>query len=100
MRVRASTTVICRRMVAIEVRFAAVSTDTMRSLGINFQKLGSGMQFATGVPGSITGRMNSSSAARLALAVTELITPADREMEAAQSRPGVPLCSIPLPRSV
>jgi pilus assembly protein CpaC len=42
-----------RRMVAIEVRFAAVSTNTMKALGINFQKLGSGMQFATGVPGSI-----------------------------------------------
>jgi pilus assembly protein CpaC len=43
-----------RRMVAIEVRFAAVSTSTMKSLGINLQKLGSGMQFATGVPGSIS----------------------------------------------
>ncbi|HTT96772.1 MAG TPA: pilus assembly protein N-terminal domain-containing protein [Rhizomicrobium sp.] len=43
-----------RRMVAIEVRFAAVSTSTMKSLGINFTKLGSGMQFATGVPGSIS----------------------------------------------
>jgi len=43
-----------RRMVAIEVRFAAVSTNTMRALGMNFQKLGSGMQFASGVPGSIS----------------------------------------------
>ncbi len=43
-----------RRMVAIEVRFAAVSTSTMKALGINLQQLGSGMQFATGVPGSIT----------------------------------------------
>lgn len=43
-----------RRMVAIEVRFAAVSTSTMKALGINLQKLGSGMQFATGVPGSIS----------------------------------------------
>jgi len=42
-----------RRMVAIEVRFAAVSTSTMKALGLNFQKLGSGMQFASGVPGSI-----------------------------------------------
>ncbi|HVU22388.1 MAG TPA: hypothetical protein VHE09_16780, partial [Rhizomicrobium sp.] len=44
-----------RRMVALEVRFAAISTNTMKALGLNFQKLGSGMQFATGVPGSITG---------------------------------------------
>src|SRR5262249_15479685 len=42
------------RMVAIEVRFAAVSTSTMKALGINFQKLGSGMQFAASVPGSIS----------------------------------------------
>ncbi len=43
-----------RRMVAIEVRFAAVSTNTMKALGLNFQKLGGGIQFATGVPGSIS----------------------------------------------
>jgi pilus assembly protein CpaC len=43
-----------RRMVAIEVRFAAVSTNTMKALGLNFQKLGGGMQFATGVPGSVS----------------------------------------------
>jgi pilus assembly protein CpaC len=48
-----------RRMVAIEVRFAAVSTNTMKALGINFQKLGSGMQFASGVPGSISSAVLS-----------------------------------------
>lgn len=42
-----------RRMVALEVRFAAVSTETMKSLGLNFQKLSGGFQFASGVPGSI-----------------------------------------------
>jgi pilus assembly protein CpaC len=42
-----------QRMVAVEVRFAAVSSGTMRALGLNFQKLGGGFQFATGVPGSI-----------------------------------------------
>lgn len=42
-----------RRMVALELRFAAISTETMQSLGLNFQKLGGGMQFASGVPGSI-----------------------------------------------
>ena len=42
-----------QRMIAVEVRFAAVATNTMRALGLNFQKLGGGFQFATGVPGSI-----------------------------------------------
>lgn len=44
-----------RRMVAVEIRFAAVSTSTLKALGLNFQKLGGGFQFASGVPGSITG---------------------------------------------
>lgn len=43
-----------QRMIAVEVRFAAVATSTMRALGLNFQKLGGGFQFATGVPGSIS----------------------------------------------
>lgn len=43
-----------QRMIAVEVRFAAVATNTMRALGLNFQKLGGGFQFATGVPGSIS----------------------------------------------
>ncbi|MGN6148830.1 MAG: type II and III secretion system protein family protein [Rhizomicrobium sp.] len=43
-----------RRMVALEIRFAAVSTNTMKALGLNFQKLGGGFQFASGVPGSIS----------------------------------------------
>ena len=43
-----------RRMIAVEVRFAAVSTSTMKSLGMNFQRLSGGIQFASGVPGSIT----------------------------------------------
>jgi pilus assembly protein CpaC len=42
-----------RRMIAVDVRFAAVSTDTMKALGLNFQKLAGGFQFASGVPGSI-----------------------------------------------
>jgi len=42
-----------QRMVAVEVRFAAISTSTLRALGLNFQKLGGGFQFATGVPSSI-----------------------------------------------
>lgn len=41
------------RMIAIEVRFAAVSTTTLKDLGVNLQKLSGGFQFATGVPGSI-----------------------------------------------
>ena len=44
-----------RRMIAVDVRFAAVSTSTMKELGLNLQKLSGGIQFASGVPGSITG---------------------------------------------
>jgi pilus assembly protein CpaC len=43
-----------KRMVAVEVRFAAVSTSTLKALGLNFQKLGSGFQFASAVPNSAT----------------------------------------------
>jgi pilus assembly protein CpaC len=43
-----------RRMIAVEVRLAAVDTTTMKSLGLNFQKLGGGFQYASGVPGSIS----------------------------------------------
>lgn len=42
-----------RRMVALEVRFAAVSVSTMQALGLNFQKLGGGFQFASAAPGGI-----------------------------------------------
>jgi pilus assembly protein CpaC len=41
-----------RRMVAVEVRFAAVSTDTLKALGINFQRLDNNFQFASAVPNS------------------------------------------------
>jgi pilus assembly protein CpaC len=41
-----------RRMVAVEVRFAAVSTDTLKALGINFQRLDNNFQFASTVPNS------------------------------------------------
>jgi pilus assembly protein CpaC len=44
-----------QRMVAVEIRFAAVSTNTLKALGLNFRKLGGGFQFASGVPGSIGG---------------------------------------------
>jgi pilus assembly protein CpaC len=43
-----------RRMIAVEVRFAAVSADTLKTLGINFRQLGGGFQFASGVPNSIS----------------------------------------------
>jgi len=43
-----------KQMVAVEVRFAAVSVTAMQALGINLNRLGnSGFQFATGVPNSI-----------------------------------------------
>jgi pilus assembly protein CpaC len=44
-----------RRMVAVEVRFAAISTSTLKALGLNFQKLGQGFEFASSVPGSLNG---------------------------------------------
>ena len=49
-----------RRMVAVDVRFAAVSTSTLKALGINFQKLGGGFQFASGVTNSISQASSSS----------------------------------------
>jgi pilus assembly protein CpaC len=44
-----------RRMIAVEVRFAAVSTSTLRALGLNFQKLGGGFQFVTSAPNTLGG---------------------------------------------
>jgi pilus assembly protein CpaC len=44
-----------RRMVAVEIHFAAISTSTLKALGLNFQKLGGGFEFASGIPGSISG---------------------------------------------
>lgn len=41
-----------RRMVAVEVRFAAVSTSTLKALGLNFQSLDNNFQFAAIGPGS------------------------------------------------
>jgi pilus assembly protein CpaC len=43
------------QMVAVEVRFAAVSVTAMKALGINLQRLGnSGFQFASAVPNSLS----------------------------------------------
>lgn len=44
--VRDMTEVTGRRMVAVEVRFAAVSTSTLKALGLNFQSLDNNFQFA------------------------------------------------------
>lgn len=44
-----------RRMVAVEIRFAAVSVNTLKALGINFQALGNDFQFASTVPNSVSG---------------------------------------------
>lgn len=41
-----------RRMVAVEVRFAAVSTSTLKALGLNFQSLDNNFQFAAIGPNS------------------------------------------------
>ncbi|MEQ8268703.1 MAG: type II and III secretion system protein family protein [Parvibaculum sp.] len=47
-------TVADRRMVAVEVRFAAVSTSTLKALGLNFQSLDNNFQFAALGPSSGT----------------------------------------------
>lgn len=41
-----------RRMVAVEVRFAAVSSSTLKALGLNFQSLDNNFQFAAIGPNS------------------------------------------------
>ncbi len=43
-----------RRMVAVEVRFAAVSTSTLKALGLNFQSLDNNIQLAAIGPNSST----------------------------------------------
>lgn len=49
------TTIGQTQMVAVEVRFAAVSVTAMKALGINLQRLGdSGFQFATNAPNSVS----------------------------------------------
>lgn len=50
--VRDGVQVADRRMVAVEVRFAAVSTSTLKALGLNFQSLDNNFQFAAIGPGS------------------------------------------------
>lgn len=42
------------QMVAVEIRFAAVSVTTMQALGFNFMALGHGIQGALAVPNSIS----------------------------------------------
>lgn len=48
-------TVADRRMVAVEVRFAAVSTSTLRALGLNFQSLDNNIQIAAIGPSATSG---------------------------------------------
>ena len=52
--VRDMITIADRRMVAVEVRFAAVSTSTLKALGLNFQSLDNNIQFAAIGPNSST----------------------------------------------
>lgn len=47
-------TVADRRMVAVEVRFAAVSTSTLKALGLNFQSLDNNIQLAAIGPNAST----------------------------------------------
>ncbi len=49
------TTIGQTQMVAVEVRFAAVSSTALQALGINLQRLGdSGFQFSSNVPNSVS----------------------------------------------
>lgn len=64
-KIQNAVTIADQRMIAVEVRFAAVSTSTMRALGLNFQKLGGGFQFATAVPGSVDSHSFSRSGLNL-----------------------------------
>ncbi len=41
-----------QRMVAVEIRFAAVEVNTLKALGLNFRTLGGNFQFASISPGS------------------------------------------------
>jgi pilus assembly protein CpaC len=48
------------QMVAVEIRFAAVSTNTLKEIGFNFQSLGRGLQIATQAPNTVTGALSNS----------------------------------------
>ena len=41
------------QMVAVEIRFAAISTNTLKEIGFNFQSLGRGLQIATQSPNTV-----------------------------------------------
>jgi pilus assembly protein CpaC len=49
------TRVAGEQMVAVEIHFAAVSVNTMKALGFNFQSLGHGIQGALVSPSSVSG---------------------------------------------
>jgi pilus assembly protein CpaC len=57
------------QMVAVEIRFAAVSVNTMKALGFNFQALGHGIQGALTSPGGASG-LNFAPGAGLSLPAT------------------------------
>jgi pilus assembly protein CpaC len=48
------------QMVAVEIRFAAVSTNTLKEIGFNFQSLGRGLQIATQAPSTVTSATGGS----------------------------------------
>ena len=48
------TTVAQSQMVAVEVRFAAISVTALKALGINLQRLGNGFQFASAAPSTVS----------------------------------------------
>src|SRR3546814_12779970 len=49
------TSITGRQMVAVDVRFAAVSAGTLKALGFNFSKLGGDIQGALAAPDSLGG---------------------------------------------
>lgn len=91
-----------QRMVAVEVRFAAVSTSTLKALGLNFQKLGSGFQFASSVPNSVSsvqfsqpGGLNITSSLPLSQAFNLLLaSPGSNFMSAISALNSVNLAQI------
>lgn len=46
------------RMVAVEIRFAAVQVNTLKALGLNFRALGGNFQFASTTPNSASPTVN------------------------------------------
>jgi pilus assembly protein CpaC len=65
------TTISGNQMVAVEIRFAAVASNTVNELGFNFASLGGGFQGATTAPSTVTGYALNGTAPGLGGAATK-----------------------------